>query len=164
MQQYIYILLIPIYTFILSISPNIYLEAEEKHLNNDVSVFLGATSNLDHDETAFTLGVDYEYLLPFAERIFGIGVFGEVAFFDEEEYLIGFPLSLHLPHHFRLIAAPGIAIIDEDHGTEEEFLFRLAAGYAYELGNGFNVKTGIAVDFIDDEVSLVYGAALGYEF
>ncbi len=43
-----------------------------------------ATSNLDQDDaTAFTLGVDYKYRFPFAERMFGIGVLGEVVFFDK---------------------------------------------------------------------------------
>jgi len=54
--------------------------------NNHAAVFLGATST--DDSTDPTVGLEYEYRLPYVNRMFGIGVVGE-GIFSDPKALIG---------------------------------------------------------------------------
>ena len=138
--------------------------AEEELYKNDLGLYIAGTTNLDSDETAFTLGVDYGHKFKISGQQFGIGLFGEVAFFDEKEFLIGVPLLFYPIENLALGAAPGIAFIDREEETEEAFLFRITTSYTFDFGSRYFIKPAIALDFIDGDKEFVYGAVVGIRF
>jgi len=138
--------------------------AEEVFLKNELGLYAAGTTNLDSDETAFTLGFDFEHKMKISGKRLGIGLFGEVAFFDEKEFLIGVPFSFYPIKYLAFAVAPGIAFIDTEEGTEEVFLFRMITSYTIDLGSRYFIKPAIALDFIDGDKELVYGAVLGIQF
>ena len=138
--------------------------AEEELFKNELGLYVAGTTNLDSDETAFTIGADYERKVDILERGFGVGLFAEVAFFDEKEFLIGVPFTFYLIKGFGVGVAPGIALIDREEGTDEAFLFRIKAGYTYDFGSRYFIKPALALDFIDGDREFVYGGVLGIRF
>ena len=138
--------------------------ADEELFKNELGLYIAGTTNLDSDKTAFTIGADYERKVNILEMGFGIGLFAEAAFFDEKEFLIGVPFTFYLIEGFGVGVAPGIALIDREEGTEEEFLFRIKAGYTFDIGSKYFVKPALALDFIGGDKELVYGGVIGIRF
>ncbi len=160
---------------------------EEHHGNHHLAAFLGLTSNFEEEETNFSAGLDYEFRLPFADRLFGIGLFGEYVFAEESEILAGIPINIHPWKELLVFAAPGLAfvpkateesVVDEgknihnntlgeeaaaDTEKESKFLARVGIGYEFET-RSFSIAPVVAADFVDGNVSLVYGLSFGIGF
>jgi len=144
---------------------------EGEHERHHIGIFFGATTNLDDEETDFSLGLDYEYrLLP----QLGIGLLGEVTFAENEVFIVGVPIFLHPSKGLILGVAPGVEISDEIAETEAEggeqlletktnFLLRFIAAYEMEF-NGLTLAPTVSLDLVDGEESLVYGISLGKGF
>jgi len=134
---------------------------EAHHHKHHIGLFLGgATRFEEHDEnkTGFTIGLDYEYkLVP----KWGIGALVEgVAFGDDHRDLaLAFPVSFHPIEPLKLAAGPGF----ETTGSHSEFMVRLSAAYEFEVGK-FTLSPEIAVDFVKDAQTLVFGFSIGRGF
>ena len=130
---------------------------QEPESRNEVAFFMGVTD--DDQETAFSLGLDYEYRL---NRRLGIGGLVDYAFGDLRSGVLGVPVFFHPSEKWKLFAAPGF----ERRESENNFLVRLGAGYSFDVGP-VDLEPSFMVDFVDeDEVSEVFilGVALVWEF
>jgi hypothetical protein len=120
-----------------------------------IAVSLGNT-HTEEDEDAFTVGVDYEYRL---SSLIGVGVLGEYATGGLDTWVVGVPFALHPGAGWRLVAMPGMEIADD----ETAFLFRVGAGYEFEIER-FTLMPEVNADFVDGETNLFFGASLGVKF
>lgn len=129
-------------------------EKEEKERKNEVSLFLGATSNTD--ATAFTIGLDYQYRI---SRVFGVGAILDHAAGEINSTLVAPALFLHVKQ-LSFTIAPAAEFSDD--GTA--FVIRVGAEYEFEISR-FSISPAI---FFDTErsgkPSLVYGVGFGFEF
>jgi len=165
-----------------------YDATEEEHHthSNHLAIFSGLTSNMKHEHTDFSLGLDYEYRLPMWHDLIGIGLFGEVVFAEHTEYLAGIPIFLHPVGGLKFWAAPGLLMMEvADHTTEEhlfhksnnnelfadgesttieqEFLIRIGFGYDFHVKN-VSISPALSADIINGHLSLVYGIYFGIVF
>ena len=90
---------------------------------------------------------------------FGIGVFAEHTFGDDEFTVFGVPFTYKVDR-WKFYIAPGIEESDA-HGTES--LVRLSAEYAFEAGT-WEIAPQLAVDFVDGDEVLVLGLVFGKGF
>lgn len=132
---------------------------------NHLALFAGATSNLEHSHTAFTLGIDYEYR--FSEKL-GAGLLAEYIFEDHTEILLGVSIVWHPVSNLKILAAPLVALTVLDlipDGTKlhSEFGFRAGAGYDFHIKN-HSIGPTVNLDFIDGNTALVYGLNFGFGF
>ena len=144
-------------------------EANEHLLKNEISLFLGVTSFLEHDGNYFSPGIDYVRRL--SEHIL-IGGWIESVLAEETEWTMGIPVYF-THHHFWVRIAPGIEILNEETENEQtlevetesktEFLFRTGAGYTFHLSK-FLISPSIDYDYVRSNGALVYGINLGYGF
>lgn len=130
-------------------------QASEPKERNHIGFFLGSTHTADGDD-AFSIGAEYEYLLI---PQLGIGVLGEYATGPIDTWIIGAPLTWHVAGGLQLVAMPAV----EMEGGESRFLFRVGAGYEFELDK-FTIKPEVNADFVDGEVDVVFGATFGFGF
>ena len=127
---------------------------EEEENKNDIVVFIGGTSN--HESTAFTLGIGYQYRI---SRLIGVGGFLDHAFGDINSTIVAPAILLNVKD-FAFLVGPGIEISD-DHVIA---VLRLGVEYSLEL-SGFFLKPGLFFDTERNEgASLVYGLSFGYGF
>jgi hypothetical protein len=149
--------------------------AEHEFHRHHFSVFLGVTAGevekeaeagvaseggavIVEDETAFTLGLDYEYRL---SRRWGVGALAEWAGKDARFWVVGIPAAvLHPKGGLKLYLVPGF---EKSNEHDAEFLVRLGAMYDFEVGR-FTIAPAFNVDFVDDEEVLVYGVNIGRGF
>ena len=145
-------------------------EKENEHfLMNEISLFIGGTSYIDHQGNYFSPGIDYARRL--SEHVL-LGVWAEAILAEHTEWTIGIPVYLTY-NHFWVRLAPGIELVKEEveseHSAEPEieskteFLIRTGLGYTFHLGNVL-LSPGCDVDFVRSTVALVYGLNIGYGF
>lgn len=137
-------------------------ENEKSHPNH-LAVFIGATTNPEAEQTNFTLGIDYEYKV--GEKT-GIGVLGEAIFAEHKEIIIGIPLFYHL-QKVKLFVAPGILSTTEedDHETEKVVKGLVRIGTSFDIDvSGVSIAPTLSADFIDGNISLIYGIGIGKGF
>ena len=151
-----------------------------------LSFLMGAAHNTHLDEAAFTFGATYRYAL--AER-FAVGPMAEFAFFDSETTTLLIAGVFWKPvGDLVLLAGPGVEFIthkgssddshadssDEGHasgsghgedeeGTKAEAAFRVGAGYEFHVGP-LTLTPGLAADFVDSHVTMVYAVSVGVGF
>jgi hypothetical protein len=146
--------------------------------HNHLAVFGGGTTKLEgSEETHFTVGADYVRYFPPSGR-WGISVFGEAIFAEHREWVFGVPVFFKLNKRLWLRAGPGMEILqaeEENHSgengegeesktkTESEFLFRIGAGYNFEVG-ALTIAPSLDFDTVRKEVSLVWGINIGKGF
>jgi hypothetical protein len=140
-------------------------ESNHHHDKNHLALFLGASSNLEHSHTAFTLGLDYEYR--FAEK-FGTGLLAEYIFEDQAEVLLGVPIVWHPVQNLKIMAAPLVAfsilkVIPDGTQLHLELGLRLGTAYDFHFKNN-SIGPAINLDFIDGNTVLVYGLNFGVGF
>lgn len=135
---------------------------------NEISVFIGGTSFIDHQGNYFSSGIDFVRKI---DEHFAIGILGEAILAEHTEYILAVPLYYSMGHPW-LRVAPGIEVLTQekdDHqgGTETEhhteFLLRVGAGYALHYGH-WVVSPSLDVDFVRTTVAAVYGLNIGYVF
>jgi hypothetical protein len=142
---------------------------EHEYHKNHAATFLGATTHLDHDDTGFTMGVEY------ARRwgLWSAGFLVEMASSRlERDIILGVPVSLYPWRGLILFVAPAleIASTDVEHGgeteleTELEPLFRFGTAYWFELNETIAVAPTFMADVVNGHWSLVYGVSFGVGF
>jgi len=73
------------------------------------------------------------------------------------------PVSYFLNERWRLLAGPGIEF--REPGERDHFVFRIGAGYEFELGKHFTLSPEAVIDFVEGGTTVyVLGFALGYGF
>lgn len=132
------------------------------HRHHVVGV-VAATTNLDHDQTDFTLGGEYVYRL---SPRWGTGGFGEVVFADHREWLLGVPLLFHVNPSFWLRAGLGAQVIpgEQQATTEVKWLVRVGTGYNFEVGGGMMVTPFLDLDLVRHPRALIWGLGIGKGF
>jgi hypothetical protein len=157
-------------------SPLLAQEPSEERAN-ELAVFLGGTS--EDDETHFTLGVEYERRL--GERL-GLAVVVEhVSEVDAWVFLAPFTFRPAPRLGLKLYAGPGFESkqpeIEHPPGAEEApaseggretfFVFRLGAGWVFELGR-VSLTPQLEFDFTREQdewrTAIVFGVAVGFGF
>lgn len=133
--------------------------AQEKDRNdkeeskNELSIFLGATSN--SDSTAFTLGVDYQHRF---SKVFGFGGLVDYAMGDIQSVLVAPALYLHA-WKFEFTIAPAAEFSNSDIVA----VLRLGAAYEFEIKR-LSISPSLFFDTERDESpSWVYGLSFGFE-
>ena len=124
------------------------------HQPHHFSTILGST--IDDEESAPTLGLDYEYR---TNDIVGLGVVAEYAFEDIDATTLLGVADIHLTDEFVVQTGPGIEFIDD----EEEAVYRLGMLYEFEEG-GWTVSPQIHYDWTSGEDAVIIGLAFGLCF
>ncbi|MEM7409096.1 MAG: hypothetical protein AAF430_02540 [Myxococcota bacterium] len=116
----------------------------------------------DAEETALTLGVDYEYRL---NALLGLGVVAEYAFEEIDAVTVLAVADLHLWRGLIVQTGPGIEIVDGPAGGSDDLEIAYRVGVLYELEVGhFTVSPQLHYDFTSGENSFVFGGAVGVGF
>ena len=140
-------------------------EAHDHLSKHHLALFNGATTNFDHNSTAYTLGVDYEFRI---SQLLGIGIFGEYIFSEPKEILGGISVYVHPANGLKIIAAPVLIYSEGSHDigheseSETHFACRLGAGYDFHVWI-FSIGPAINYD-IGKSNAINYGVSLGYGF
>lgn len=135
----------------------------ESHHRNHLAVFLGAATetkrDLSHD-LDFAIGIEYERR--FTPK-WGAGVLAEhTGGRTERNWIVLALVSLRPWSHLQLVAGPGVEFPEVN---EEEFAFRIGAGWSIPLGGSLSLVPEVNTDFIEGgKATYVYGFALGYGF
>ncbi|MCK4922553.1 MAG: hypothetical protein KAS71_15980 [Bacteroidales bacterium] len=134
---------------------------------NHMAVFTGATNNITHHSTGFTIGIDYEYRI---SNLIGLGLGGEYISIGSGEILGSIPIFIHPMNNMKIVTAPLVIFAEEHHddehhestGKEASFAFRIGGGYDFHLGK---VVFGPTVNFdIGSSKALVFGLSIGFGF
>jgi len=134
-------------------APAVHFDEEERH---HISVFTGATDIINHAESAFTLGIDYEFRI---NRLVGLGFIAERAFGDIDATTLFAVTDIHL---WRGLVTQLGAGFESSHG-ETYFAARIGALYEIEISGGFTFAPQFHYDFSEED-SLVFGLSIGRAF
>ena len=132
---------------------------EGGHHANHAGFFLGVTRVEGH--SSFTVGADYEGLLPVWDGRLAAGALLDAAIGSESQHVIlAGTLSLRPVKALKLLAGPGL----EFAGGHSEMLFR--AGAAVDLAHigPLTVSPGAYFDFVGGHVATVLGFTFGTGF
>jgi hypothetical protein len=132
------------------------LEAEAAGPHH-LSVILGGTRVPEHQETGFTIGLDYEYRV---SRTVGLGVVVEHAFGEIDATTLLGVADIHLVRGLVVQTGPGVEFVQD----ESFFVYRLGLLYEFELGEGFTLSPQLHYDFSGAENGIVFGVAFGRAF
>lgn len=135
-------------------------EHHEERRPHHISVLSSGTTN--DEETAFTLGLDYEYRV---SEMLGLGAVAEYAFEDIDAWTFLAVADIHLWRGLAIQTGPGIEFIDGDgaKSDEEEAIYRVGALYEFEFRR-FTVSPQLHYDLSTGEDAVVFGIALGLNF
>lgn len=129
---------------------------------NHLALFIGSTEAEEHHgekgDRDFTLGVDYERRL---SSLFGIGGMFDWVVEGRREWLLGPIGFLHPYKGLKFFAAPCYQHIRE--GEEDEFVFRIGAGWDFEIGK-YALTPELIYDFASEQNFFVFGVAIGRGF
>ena len=116
----------------------------------------------DREETAATLGLDYEYR---ANALLGVGFVAEYAFEEIDATTLLAVVDIHLWRGLVIQTGPGVEFVhgggEED--AEQEFAFRVGALYEIEQGH-FPFSPQLHYDYTTGADSIVFGGAFGFGF
>lgn len=126
---------------------------EERH---HLSIITGGSALTGESESAFTLGLDYEYRI---SRLIGVGIVAEQAFGDLDATTLLAVADIHVWRGFAFQVGPGVEFID----NESHFVARLGALYEFEFGEGYTVSPQVHYDFSTED-TIVFGLAFGVAF
>lgn len=132
-------------------------EAPEEEKKNSIGVFLGSTVRDGSGEGTIAL----EYKRRVRE---GLAVGGAFEWVPDgrEEVLVAPALWLYPWRGLFLAVGPGLEF---EEGDETSLLFRVGAGWEFELDHGFTLEPEINYDIVDGvENAVVVGVTLGYAF
>ncbi|MBI9071868.1 MAG: hypothetical protein JEY94_09735 [Melioribacteraceae bacterium] len=154
-----------------------------------LGVFAGVTNNIDAELSDFSLGVDYEYFLPFAQHKLGVGIIGDLVFADHKEYLAMGGIFYHATPSFKLVIGNGIAVAEHEVHSDDAYIdghnslakkssaneedvktewvshhvLRIGGGYDFHVGY-FSITPTFNYDLIDGHGYAVYGLTFGVGF
>ncbi|MEO0881293.1 MAG: hypothetical protein AAFY34_01055 [Pseudomonadota bacterium] len=126
-----------------------------------VSLVLGGTSIPSADETAFTIGIDYEYRL---NRLIGVGAVVEHAVGDIDATTLLAVADIHIWKGLAIQAGPGVEFADEGETTETFAIGRIGALYEVEIEERFTIAPQVHYDISSGPDAVVFGLALGVAF
>ena len=137
-----------------------------------IAFFGGMTTNFEHQDNLLTVGLDYEYRLPFAHHKFGIGFGTEYLSGDNTELLFELLLVYHPVGRLKFVTAPMFVILEEHSEgvggheagetiTKNEFGFRIGTAYDFHI-NKLTIGPTVNLDFIGKSPSIAYGIAFGF--
>jgi hypothetical protein len=129
-------------------------EPERRH---HLSVVIGGTHIPDVDETAFTLGLDYEYRL---NQTLGLGFVAERAFGAIDSTTLLAVADIHIAGGFAIQTGPGVEFVRD----ESFFVTRIGALYEFEIGEAFTLSPQLHYDISTGEDAIVFGIAIGRAF
>ena len=116
-----------------------------------------------HRERGNILGL--EYVRQVTEH-WGWGAAFEMEAFGDEHHRLGIlvvPVSYFPNERWRLLAGPGVEFRGK--GEPDHAVFRLGAGYEFELGKHFTLSPEAVIDFVEGGTTVyVLGFSLGYGF
>lgn len=130
---------------------------DESHTLNHVSVLIGGTHIRDADETAFTIGLDYEHQV---SEILGLGFVVEHAFADTQATTVLAVADVHVWQGLVIQTGPGVEFVDD----EEYFVSRFGLLYEFELRDHFTLAPQVHYDVSEGEDAVVFGVAIGHSF
>ena len=133
---------------------DVEFDEERRH---HLSAVLGGTTLFDAEETAFTLGIDYEYRI---NELIGVGGVVEYAFGDIEATTLLAVADIHLWKGLAVQVGPGVEWIND----ETFAIGRVGLLYEVELEHHFTVSPQIHYDISEFEDSLVFGISIGRAF
>ncbi|MEL6258644.1 MAG: hypothetical protein AAFQ67_06290 [Pseudomonadota bacterium] len=120
------------------------------------SLLVAGTTIPSEDETAFTIGGDYEYRL---NTLLGVGAVAEHAFGEIDATTLLAVADIHVWRGLAVQVGPGVEIIDGDiHAAG-----RIGALYELEIGEGVTLAPQLHYD-ISEENGVVFGVAFGRAF
>lgn len=122
-----------------------------------LSVISGLTYVEEADETAYTLGIDYEYRV---SDLLGVGFVAERAFGDVDATTLLAVADFHLTEGLAIQVGPGIEFAE----GEEFAVGRLGVLYEFELGGGFTISPQAHYDLSELEDAFVFVIGVGRAF
>ena len=125
-----------------------------------LSVLLAGTHIDSADETAFTLGVDYEYRI---NKLFGVGAVAEYAFDDIDATTLLAVVDVHLWRGLALQVGPGVEFVDEGEENETFAIGRIGALYELDF-EGYTISPQFHYDISSGKDAIVFGLAIGVAF
>ena len=162
--HYICVLIIALFSFLISIPVSATdgeTEGDNKpHKRNHISIITGVTHVPNEDETALTIGIDYEREL--TDNI-GVGFVVEHALGELDATSIFAVMDIHIGKGFVIQAGPGLEFIDD----ETLNVGRVGLFYEIDLESSFGdliVAPSFSYDISEEEDSLVFGLAFGTKF
>ena len=121
-----------------------------------LSLLVGGT--FEEEESAPTLGVDYEYRV---DEFLGVGAVVAERAFDEIEATTYLGVAdLHFNNGVIVQTGPGIEIRD---GEDDIFVYRLGVLYEWEWG-GYTVSPQLHYDATSEQDAIIVGVAFGFAF
>lgn len=130
-----------------------YDEQKPHHL----SVITGGSHIDAREETAFTLGIDYEYRV---NQLIGVGAVVEYAFGELNATTLLAVADIHLWRGLALQVGPGVEFADD----EVFAVGRIGALYEIVLANEFTISPQLHYDVSSGEDTIVFGVAFGKAF
>ncbi|MDX5584087.1 MAG: hypothetical protein QNK20_04030, partial [Aureibaculum sp.] len=137
-----------------------------------IALFGGMTTNFKHHDNLLTVGLDYEYRLPFGHNKFGIGFGAEYLKGDSTEILFELLLIYHPVGGLKFVTAPMFVIVEEhseggdgtheavETTTKNEFGFRFGTAYDFHI-NDFTISPTVNFDIIGKSPAIAYGITFG---
>jgi hypothetical protein len=161
-------ILIPFYSYGFSLDKEAHSEDEHGHHPHHFALAIAGRTDFEENDTAFSLGLDYSYQLPWLHNRLRVGVFAELYFLEHKEFSFGIPLTLLITEKWGLVVAPGFERVQHEGAggeieKEYEFLFRLGTTYFIDVGT-WVMNPFLYVDIVEGKTSLVYGIAIGKHF
>ena len=124
---------------------------------NELGPYLGfASASGDH---GLSVGLDYERRLT---RLFGVGVVLEYTDGDFRDGLAAISFDWHVWKELKIFAAPGIEVEREDGSSGA--LLRLGVDYGFPIAPRLEIVPAAAIDFSDENTTVVLGAVLAWKF
>ena len=138
-------------------------ESAHAHHPHHLALFLGLgveARNGHKEEEGFAVGLEYEHRL---QESWGVGVAAELLGQDTaRELVLVLPVSYHPgAGPWRLFGGPGYET-NKDH---DKWLFRLGAGYQFDLVGGWSLAPELVLDMVETGENVwLLGLALGRGF
>lgn len=130
-------------------------------------------------ETAFGIGVEYEYFINSSPVNVAPGFFFDASLFDNTELLFGIPVAIYPYEGIKVWMAPSFAYISgwedtrqygpdgylimEPHEQDFKFFMRYGAGYQFVFQN-YAVTPEIYGDVISSKLNVVFGVNFAITF
>ena len=137
-------------------------DAEHQHEEhkNHIGFLIGAVYNVTEKHTMLGLGLEYERILPFWDRLLGIGLAGEVVFDEHKHYVVSLLIPVHPTRELTLFLAPGIMFIEKE-DSEKRFAIHFGIEYEFELEKIF-LAPEFEVAIAGDDIHLMLGIHIGF--
>lgn len=143
--------------------------AEHYHRHHFAALISGSHSG---EKNGFTIGGDYEFRFA---RLLGVTATGEYVGGSFREDLVAVTATVHPWKGLKLQAGPGfdheLRRHEPEHGVAEPVhhkvnraLFRVGAGYDFEISKHVSVGPDFAYDILKGERVFVYGIMIGFGF